>query len=788
MGGMNNMKDYKICYGDKCSSKSWKNSYITWDAFLARLEKPVRTTETMAEYLKMPKTKKDKIKDIGGFLAGHLDGTRRKKDKVLSRSMITLDIDNGIPDFLEDVRALPDYRYVIYSTHKHKKEAPRFRLIYPLSRDVTPDEYEAVARMLAKDIGMEMMDKSTFEANRMMYWPSTSIDGEYKFIPHDGEVLDPERFLARYDDWKNISTWPRHPDEVDTKSQSGKKKQDPLELEGVVGAFCRTYSMPETIEKFLSEVYEPTGYENRYDYIPADSSAGVLVYEDKFLYSHHATDPASGKLLNAFEAVMIHKFPELDEKAQYKEMVKFAMEDDNVKMTLLQENLEVAKEEFSQADSNTKSRNNKWMARLSLDIVGNIDDDVENLILILENDKDFANFATNDLARLVEITGPVPWERSTMSRFWTDHDTSQLKALLDKRYAVFSTRNHDIAFDKVTTDRHFHPIRDYLNGLPTWDGNTRVEDLFIKYMEADDTDYIRTVTRKMFVAMVARVMEPGVKFDSIPVLDGAQGIGKSSIVRDLVGGDYYSETLSLTDMSDKTGAEKLQGFWCVEIGELAGMKKADIEKVKAFVTTRDDKYRPSYGKTVESHPRQCIIIATVNGERGYLRDITGNRRYWIIKLNQTEQKQKWKFDRYFIDQFWAEALYYYNKHEPLYLQGNMQKEAEKHQMEAMEKDDRLSAIELYLDTLLPENWDEMDIYQRRNFLDGDITAPRGTVRRTRVCNAEIWCECFKKNWAEMKTSDSYMISSLMVQLLEWKKTDRSIRIPLYGKQRVYERK
>ena len=776
------MKDYKICYGDKCFSKNWKNAYVTWDDFVKRLKTTVRTSETMAEYIALPKGKKDKIKDIGGFVAGHLDGNRRKKEKVLSRSMITLDIDNGVEGYLENESNIPNYRYVIYSTHKHRKEEPRFRLIFPLNRDVTPDEYEAVARMIAKDIGMEMMDKSTFEANRMMYWPSTTIDGEYYFKVHDGNELNPDEILARYDDWKNISTWPKHPSEVKVNHQNGNVRQDPLTLDGVPGVFCRTYSISEVISKFLSDIYEPTSIENRYDYIPADSSAGVIIYDDKFLYSHHATDPASGKLLNAFDVVKIHKFSDLEEKAQFKAMVDFALKDEKVRIAMFDEKANAAKDDFKDA-----STNNTWKAKLTYLEDGSIESSVENLILILENDSDFANFAMNDLAGLVEITGHVPWERSTISRFWTDHDTSQLKALLDKKYCVFSTRNHDVAFDKVTTDRHFHPIRDYLSSLPEWDGVKRVEDLFIKYMDAEDSEYIRTITRKTFVAMVARIFEPGIKFDSIPVLDGAQGIGKSSIIRDLVGGDYYSETLSLTDMSDKTGAEKLQGFWCVEIGELAGMKKADIEKVKAFVTTRDDKYRPSYGRTVESHPRQCVIIATVNGERGYLRDITGNRRYWIIKLNQTEQMQRWKFDAYFKDQFWAEAIYYYNQHEPLYLQGDMQKEAEKHQIEAMEKDERLGAIELYLDTLLPENWDEMDIYERRNFLDGDITAPKGTIRRTRVSNAEIWCECLKKNLSEMKSADSYMIASLMVQLPEWKKAKYPRKIPLYGSQREYER-
>ena len=101
----------------------------------------------------------------------------------------------------------------------------------------------------------------------------------------------------------------------------------------------------------------------------------------------------------------------------------------------------------------------------------------------------------------------------------------------------------------------------------------RVEDLFITYLKADDTTYVRAETRKTFTAAVARIYRPGVKFDCVPVLDGEQGIGKSSIVKDLVTSEYYSESLSLNYMDDKSGAEKLQGFWVVEIGELAGMKK-----------------------------------------------------------------------------------------------------------------------------------------------------------------------------------------------------------------------
>lgn len=231
--------------------------------------------------------------------------------------------------------------------------------------------------------------------------------------------------------------------------------------------------------------------------------------------------------------------------------------------------------------------------------------------------------------------------------------------------------------------------------------NERLAQAEVYFADVGDTEYVRTVTRKTFAAAVARIYVPGIKFDSVPVLDGDQGIGKSTIVKDLVTANYYSETLSLTDMDDKSGAEKFQWFWVIEIGELAGMKKADIEKVKAFLSTSDDKYRPSYGKVVESHPRQCIIIATVNGERGYLRDITGNRRFWIIKVHQKKQKKTWNFDEHFRQQFWAEVKEIWKSGEKLYLEGDVLAAAEEAQKDAMESDDRSGLIEVYLNTKLP---------------------------------------------------------------------------------------
>ena len=506
----------------------------------------------------------------------------------------------------------------------------------------------------------------------------------------------------------------------------------------------------------------------------------MIPYDDKFAYSHHATDPACGKLLNAFDLVRIHRFGDDDEKKSFKQMTELALSDDTVKENLAAERIAQAGEDFSDDAG--------WHKRLHfVPRSGALENSVWNLNLILENDPDLQGFAFNDMANRIQVTGELPWERPEGNSFWRDADTAQLKSLVDIRYGEFTTRNYDVSFTKVADDRHFHPVRDYLNGLPKWDGVKRVEELFIKYLQADDTEYVRTVTRKTFAAAVARVMCPGIKFDCVPVLDGEQGIGKSSIVKDLVTPEYYSESLSLTDMDDKAGAEKLQGFWVVEIGELAGMKKADIEKVKSFLSTSDDKYRPSYGRVVESHPRQCIIIGTVNGERGYLRDITGNRRFWIIKVHQKTQKQNWHFTQADRDQFWAEAKAIWESGEKLYLEGDILAESEKAQRNAMEVDERVGMVEEYLNTLLPEGWDSMDVYARRSYLSGDPTAVKGTVERTTVSNAEIWCECFGKNLSELKATDSYAIAALMTQIPGWKRGAAAKRLPLYGKQRIYEK-
>lgn len=779
------MRTLAIAYGNNRQAKTWTNKTITFEELKERLKVTIRTPESVEEYAKFNKSKRDTVKDHGGFVAGALKGGRRKIDTVEFRSMVALDGDRIDKTFLENYESIAPYTSLLYTTHSSTEENPRVRLLYPLTRDVTPEEFVAVSRYLAQMLGIDYFDECSYQPNQLMYWPSTPSNGVYVFKDVEKEWMNPDDILSAHPEWTDPTRLPTSSRESRANTTRTAEVKDPLSKDGTVGLFNRTYfPINRAIEKFLSDVYEPTDNENRYHYIQSSSMAGVeIIEEGKFAYSHHAKDPAYLKLCNAFDLVRVHKFGDDDSKKSFHAMCELAMEDDEVKRLAMEEKLLQAEMDFADSDSD-------WMTKLKYQPrTGLLENSVYNLNLILNNDPDFQNFAFNELANRIQITGPLPWERPEGNSFWRDADTAQLKSIIDIRYLAFSSRNHDVAFTKAADDRHFHPVRDYLNSLPEWDGVKRVEDLFIKYLQAEDTEYVRTVTRKTFAAAVARIYVPGIKFDCVPVLDGDQGIGKSTIVKDLVSPEYYSETLSLTDMDDKSGAEKLQGFWAVEIGELAGMKKADIEKVKAFLSTCDDKYRPSYGRVVESHPRQCIIIATVNGERGYLRDITGNRRFWIIKLHQKKQKKTWNFTPEFRAQFWAEAKEIWKSGEKLYLEGDVLAEAEKMQQSAMEVDERVGMVEEYLNTMLPDDWDSMDLFQRRNYLNGsEFGSPAHEAKelRTEVSNAEIWCECFGKSLQELKPTDSYSIAALMSQIDGWERTAVIKRQPIYGRQRLYK--
>ena len=421
----------KIAVGNSRMDKRWKNRDISWEDFCKKVSVTIRTMETVEEYRRFKKGAQDNIKDVGGFVGGHLREGRRKNGMVLSRSMLTLDMDYGKPDIWERLSTDFDFRCCVYSTHKHTPEHPRLRLIVPFSRDVSEEEYPAVARMVAKEVGIDLFDDTTYEPSRLMYWPSTSMNGEFFYNEKDGTLLDPDAYLARYDGWRDVSTWPVSSRQSEAVRRSICEQADPLSKPGAVGAFCRAYSIEAAIDTFLSDVYAPSAMAGRYDYIPADSSAGVVIYDDKFSYSHHATDPACGKLLNAFDLVRIHKFGEDDEKKSFASMMDFAVKDELVSATLLREKQEVAAAEFDD-----------WTKALRRDRGGLLQNSLHNITLIMENDDKLKVICFNQLADGMEIKGDVPWQHP--ARFWRDADDAQLICYVDANYGTFSARNYQI--------------------------------------------------------------------------------------------------------------------------------------------------------------------------------------------------------------------------------------------------------------------------------------------------------------------------------------------------------
>ncbi len=292
------MRDLKISYGNSRQAKFWSNKEITFDELCERLKTPIRTSETAEEYPKLSKKQRDEIKDKGGFVAGHLRDNRRQRDKVVCRSMLVYDLDTVTTDFLSDIENNVPNKAAYYTTHSHLPDVPRARMIVPVTRDMTPEEFNAVARYYASDNKfLTMLDPCSFSPHQLMYWPTCPSNGEYLFDVTDGDWLNPDNVLAAHPEWRDYSLLPTTPKESKAHEAVGKQK-DPLEKKGIVGLFCRTYSIQQAIERFLPDIYAPTaGTENRYDFIARESSAGVVVYDDTFAYSHHATDPGRRKAL-----------------------------------------------------------------------------------------------------------------------------------------------------------------------------------------------------------------------------------------------------------------------------------------------------------------------------------------------------------------------------------------------------------------------------------------------------------------------------------------------------------
>lgn len=809
-----NDRQITISAGLSRKDVNWKQQTMSISELYEKLGKVVRSPETLAEYFKMPKSQQDERKDIGGFVGGAMNSPRRKLESVISHDLITLDFDDIPPWQTDAVTAKLDEcgcGYCVYSTRKHMPNKPRLRVIVPLDRSVTPDEYEPVARRMADYIGIAMIDPTTFDNNRLMYWPSCCADSEFVYKYADAPLAKADILLSTYADWKDFNAWPQKPGALNYQRMA-QTQGEPTAKPGLVGLFCRTYDINRALDELLPDVYVPTADPNRLTYAGGSTTGGAVVYQNgKFLYSHHATDPCSNRLVNAFDLVRLHKFGAEDDTADpatptnrlpsYAAMTQYALNLDAVKLTQAQEQMNQIQADFGElgkngvtaaasADDSIKNESDAgWMLQLKRGTKGEILNTIENALIVLENDAQLkGKFAHNDFAGRGEVLGqPLPWSaKSTETRrLWSDSDLSGLYWYLEKYYGLTANKKIDNALD-IHAKRHaFNDVQTYLKGLH-WDKVPRLDTLFVDYLGANNTPYVRTVTRKAFTAAVARAMTPGCKYDNMLILCGPQGIGKSTIL-DKMSRGFFND--SIRTFAGKDASELLPGVWIVEIAELDAFKKSDVSSIKQFLSLRADRYRAAYGRYVKELPRCCVFFGTCN-EYDFLTDTTGNRRFWPVDVGRVEATKNVFTDLNDneIDQLWAEAKARWQMGETLYLPPEMESAAREAQEAHREMDVMEGVVTEWLDKPIPDDWDAWPLDKRLIYWAGGTpTEGLNLVKRQKVCALEVWCELYRKT-IDLDMRSSRAIRAILTVLPGWEKQDGTTRVGQYGPQRTFARK
>lgn len=660
-----------ISTGASRKSANWKNQQLRLSELYDKLRTPLRGQETYQEYIALKKQRQDELKDVGGFVGGPLSGPRRKASAVAGRDIITLDFDNipagGTEDMLRRLEGL-GCGYCVYSTRKHHPASPRLRVIIPLDRTVTADEYEPIARKLALYIGIEYADPTTFEPSRLMYWPSCCADSEYVYHYADKPMVSADGILAQYSDWRDISQWPQVPGAAPNMPRLAAKQGDPLEKAGIVGAFCRVYDIFAAMDKFLPGVYIPVEHDpNRFTYSGGSTTGGAIVYDGgKFLYSHHATDPCSGKLVNSFDLVRLHLFGEKDDDPSikpdtptnrlpsYTAMCELAESDSQVKELLNRERGEEILRAFS-TSSTVGQASDEALAGFLGSLKGEVltTDTIRTLLQLIG-----IRIRLNEITWQVEVEGyPKSWSRANAENLLPVMLLDHLRLAGVKGAAKGTVCD---CLDMIAEEHRYNPVLDMLNA-EIWDGFDRIAELYDIWGVTDQL--ARTLIRKWLIQCVAMACNDEITpqgADGVLVLQGPQGVGKTSALRELVPLPRMFKEGARLDMKEKDTYIQALACWICELGELDRTTVRDSAGLKAFLTQDLDEYRTPYSRKAVQRPRRTSFCGSVN-PGDYLVDETGNRRFWTVQITQIDLERLFALTDEWKRQLWAQVYVLYQQ-------------------------------------------------------------------------------------------------------------------------------
>ena len=758
------------------SSRRWEAATLTWERLVDRAHNP------------------EAVKDCGGYVAGRLKGTQRRKGQVEYRSAVTLDAD-AASETLPGLVAGLGLRALVHSTYSHTRAHPRYRVIIPImGPGLSEEEYPRVARGLMEALGEAQFDPGSTQPERLMFWPATAAPDEYEVVEGQGETATAQGLLR---DFGGLGPTPDH--------MPGSKR-DPLGLPGVAGAFNRVYDMARAVETFHLP-YDPVeGEPNRWHYTPAESEGGVIVYPDGYVFSNHASDPAYGRALSMFDLVALHVYGGEDRAAGVPQStapadrpsIQRAMREFAARPEIV---TELVGADFAPLDGDEGGDGEggarglpEWVLEFHLHPkTGKPLDDVHNWDLLMRHDPVLRGLARNDMTLNTITRRAFPWRdvEAGKTDALTNADRAQISAHLQRAYNMPRPAQEQLngVIDMVAQDNAFHPVNEYLESLE-WDGVTRIET----YLPGAADAYTRRVARLVAVQAVARALDPGVKVDNCLILTGRQGLGKSWFVERMARG--WTCTLGPIEgggLRDTIMA--MTRSWITVADEGFAMKKADAEALKQFVTLTHDVVRLPYARETVTLPRRQVIWGTTN-DAVFLRAQEGNRRFLIVEV-----AERLDFDRYtdeYVGQVWAEAVHIWKtsrdqygleRNPELFLSVEEEAAAESVRSMATEEDSMTGLIQAYLDTLVPENWVEMSPEERISWLrDEEQGIVSGTHPISVVCSLEIWEIALQRERGKPSRVDILQITNALKQLPGWfGPMPKPTRLPFYGPQRVFAR-
>ena len=753
------------------SSRRWEAATLTWERLVDRAHNP------------------ESVKDCGGYVAGRLKGTARRKGQVEYRSAVTLDAD-AASETLPAVVAGLGLRALVHSTYSHTRAHPRYRVIFPImGPGLSEEEYPRVARGLIEALGEAQFDPGSTQPERLMFWPATAAPDEYEVVECDGETATAQGLLR---DFGGLGPTPDH--------MPGSKR-DPLGLPGVAGAFNRVYDMARAVETFHLP-YDPVdGEPNRWHYTPAESEGGVIVYPDGYVFSNHASDPAYGRALSMFDLVALHVYGGEDRAAGVPQStapadrpsIQRAMREFAARPEIV---TELVAADFADVDGDEAGARGlpEWVLEFHLHPkTGRPLDDVHNWDLLQRHDPVLRGLARNNMDLTTVTRRQFPWRTVEAGKddALTNADRAQISAHLQRAYNMPRPAQEQLngVIDMVAQDNSFHPVVEYLEGLE-WDGVSRIET----YLPGAPDAYTRRVARLVAVQAVARALDPGVKVDNCLILTGRQGLGKSWFVETMARG--WTCTLGPIEgggLRDTVMA--MTRSWITVADEGFAMKKADAEALKQFVTLTHDVIRLPYAREHVKLPRRQVIWGTTN-DAVFLRAQEGNRRFLIVEV--AEKLDFGKYSDEYVNQVWAEAVHIWKtsrdqyglKDNPeLFLSASEEAAAEFVRSMATEEDSMTGLIQAYLDTLVPANWVEMSPEERISWLrDEEQGIVRGTHPIDVVCSLEIWEIALGRERGKHSRVDILQITNALKQLPGWfGPMPKPTRLPFYGPQRVFAR-